>query len=63
MCESTAYMQTPNGEVKLMENVVLLQPEQDGGIYLQDILGDNTTVKGVVKEIRLLDHKIILSEN
>jgi predicted RNA-binding protein len=48
-------------EVKLMENVVLLQPEGDG-IYLQDILGENATVKGRIKEIRLLDHKIILSE-
>ena len=62
MCESTAYMQTSGGEVKLMENVVLMQPENEG-VYLQDILGDYKNVKGRIKEIRLLDHKIILSEN
>ncbi|SNT16834.1 Predicted RNA-binding protein [Anaerovirgula multivorans] len=61
MCESTAYLITDKGEQKIMENVVYMKPENDQ-VYLADLLGEQKIVKGLVKEIRLIDHKIIISE-
>lgn len=60
MCESTAYFLTDEGEERIMDNVIFAIPS-DGDVYLEDILGENTTVKGYIKEIRLLEHKILLS--
>jgi predicted RNA-binding protein len=62
MCESIAYLLTENGEEKIMDNVVFALPSQDG-IYLEDILGESKTVNGTIKEIRLLEHKILLNAN
>lgn len=61
MCESTAYLLNDDGEQRIMDNVIFAVPS-DGNVYLEDILGENTTVKGYIKEIRLLEHKIILSK-
>lgn len=61
MCESTAYLLHDDGEQRIMDNVIFAIPS-DGNVYLEDILGENTTVKGYIKEIRLLEHKILLSD-
>ncbi|SDK77050.1 CooT family nickel-binding protein [Natronincola ferrireducens] len=61
MCESTAYLITDKGEEKIMENVVYMKPE-NGKIYLADLLGEQKIVEGKVKEIKLIDHKIIISD-
>jgi len=61
MCESIAYLLTEQGEKKLMDNVIFAIPNNNE-VYLEDILGENMTVEGCIKEIRLLDHKIILSK-
>ena len=45
-----------------MENVVTVDP-YEGKVYLTDLLGEQKIVDGVIKEIRLMDHKIILKEN
>lgn len=60
MCESTAYLITPQGEEKIMEYVIEVVPKEDGKIFLADLLGDEKIVEGVLKEIKLLDHKIII---
>ncbi|WFD09461.1 CooT family nickel-binding protein [Tepidibacter hydrothermalis] len=62
MCESTAYLCKEDGLEKIMENVVYMKPE-NGKVYLADLLGDQKIVDGEVKEIRLIDHKIIIEEN
>ncbi len=61
MCESTAYLVKSEGLEKIMENVVYMKPE-DGKVYLADLLGEQKIVKGEVKEIRLIDHKILIEE-
>ncbi|EQE35362.1 putative RNA-binding family protein [Clostridioides difficile CD34] len=45
-----------------MENVVNIDP-CDGKIYLTDLLGEQKIIDGIIKEIRLMDHKIIIQEN
>lgn len=59
MCESKAYLRNKDGEKMIMENVIIAEPKDDG-ILLEDILGDSRFVKGVLREIKLLDHKIVI---
>ncbi|MCC0631842.1 MULTISPECIES: CooT family nickel-binding protein [Clostridioides] len=63
MCESSAFICKNNNELeKVMENVVNIDP-CDGKIYLTDLLGEQKIIDGIIKEIRLMDHKIIIQEN
>ena len=60
MCEANAYLNTDEGkEELLMEGVNILRPEKDG-IYLQSLFGEQKVVKAHIKEMYLLDHRIIL---
>lgn len=61
MCESAAFILKNNELNKVMDNVVSVDPHE-GKVYLTDLLGDQKIVDGVIKEIRLMDHKIILTE-
>jgi predicted RNA-binding protein len=61
MCEANAYL-VENGEEQLiMKSVDVVRPEKDG-IYLQDIFGGQRTVKAKIKEMYLVDHRILLEE-
>lgn len=63
MYESSAFICKSNNELeKVMENVVNIDP-CDGKIYLTDLLGEQKIIDGIIKEIRLMDHKIIIQEN
>ena len=63
MCESSAFILGKNNELeKVMENVVTVDP-YEGKVYLTDLLGEQKIIHGFIKEIRLMDHKIILEEN
>ncbi|RKD33771.1 CooT family nickel-binding protein [Thermohalobacter berrensis] len=61
MCESTAYLITKDGEKKVMENVVNMKPE-NGKVYLTGLLGDQKIVEGKIEEIKLIEHKILISQ-
>ncbi|MBK5245127.1 MAG: CooT family nickel-binding protein [Eubacteriaceae bacterium] len=60
MCESSAYMLTPEGETKIMDYVVDIIPNDDGSLILSDLLGGTKIVQGRIKEVKLLNHKIII---
>lgn len=63
MCESSAFLLGKDNQLeKIMENVVSVDP-CDGKVYLTDLLGEEKIVDGVIKQIRLMDHKIILEED
>jgi predicted RNA-binding protein len=59
MCESTAYLKTKDGEIKVMENVVQAIP-RNGEVFLEDILGYQKTISGYLTEIRLLEHRMLI---
>lgn len=62
MCESSAFVLGKDNKLeKVMENVVNVDPTE-GKVYLTDLLGEQKIVDGFIKEIRLMDHKIILAE-
>jgi predicted RNA-binding protein len=59
MCEANAYLIESGEETLVMENVDVLRPEGNG-VYLQDIFGGQRTIKARIKELNLVDHKILL---
>lgn len=62
MCESSAFILGKDNKLeKIMENVVTVDPSE-GKVYLTDLLGEQKIVDGFIKEIRLMDHKIILTQ-
>ena len=61
MCEASAYLVKDGVEELIMENVDILRPEENG-IYLQDIFGGQRVIKAKVREMNLVDHRILLEE-
>ena len=61
MCEANAYLIKDGEEKLIMENVDILRPGSNG-IYLQDIFGGQRTIKASIKEMNLVDHRILLEE-
>ena len=59
MCESKVFILENGQEKKLMDNVIHIEP-QNGKLFMYDLLGEQKIVDAVIKEVRLLDHKIIL---
>jgi len=58
MCEANAYLVKDGEEKIIMENVDILRPEENG-IYLQDIFGGQRTIKARIKEMNLVEHRIL----
>lgn len=59
MCEANAYMVKDGEEQLLMESVDLVEPEADGTFRLVGIFGDQVTVRGKIKCMKLVDHRIL----
>jgi predicted RNA-binding protein len=62
MCESNVYMIDRNGDEKLvLESVDKIIPTDDS-IFLENIFYQTKTVKAKIKEMALVEHRIILEE-
>lgn len=59
MCESTAYTIKNGKEEVVLENVDFLE-SREGSVKLVNLFGEEKVVKGRVKSLSLVDHKIIL---
>jgi predicted RNA-binding protein len=46
-------------EKVIMESVDILRPEDDG-VYLENIFGEHLKIQARIKEMRLVDHHILL---
>jgi predicted RNA-binding protein len=62
MCEANAYLTTGNEEELFMSSVDILRPERDG-VYIQDIFGEQRWVKAHIKEMNLVQHRIVLEKD
>ena len=63
MCESNVYLIDKDGKEKLiMESVDKIIPTADS-ILLENIFYQTITVKAKIKEMALVDHRIVLEEN
>ena len=60
MCETTVYLSEDGEEQKIMEDVVLAQPENDAYL-LVNILGEQKLVQGRIVRIDFLKHTLHLS--
>ncbi|MEW6213813.1 MAG: CooT family nickel-binding protein [Nitrospirota bacterium] len=61
MCEANAYIYRDGKEELYLENVDIMRPEE-GKIYLRSFFGEQKVFEGVIKEISLLNHKIVLEK-
>lgn len=61
MCEANAYLIKDGEETLVMESVDILRPEKNG-IYLQDIFGGQRSIKARIREMTLVEHRILLEE-
>jgi predicted RNA-binding protein len=59
MCEANAYLLKEGGEELIMEAVDLIEPEETDVYRLVSIFGDQKTIKARLKQMALVDHKII----
>ncbi len=58
MCEANAYWIKDGKEQLIMESVDIVEPDGDDTWRLAGIFGDQKTVKGRIKGMNLVNHKI-----
>ena len=61
MCEANAYLMKEGKEELILEDISILRPEKDE-LYLQNIFGEQKRIKARIKEMNLIDHRILLEE-
>lgn len=62
MCEATAYFMGDNGQEELLlADVDVIEPEADGQVRLVSIYGEQKVVKGRIKSMSLVNHRVVLS--
>jgi predicted RNA-binding protein len=59
MCEANAYMLRNDREELVLESVDVVEPQEDGGFLLVNIFGHQKTVRGKLKTMNLVNHKIL----
>lgn len=62
MCEANAYMSRGEREELILKSVDLVEPRDDGDFLLVDIFGTQKVIRGKLKQIKLVDHKIIFED-
>ena len=59
MCEVHVFMVTDGEKETIMENVISIKPEGDK-LLLVDLFGEQKYIDAKIKEIKLLEHQVIL---
>jgi len=62
MCEANAFIFKDGQEELILEAVDLIEPEDEGGFRMVSIFGEQKIVKGRIKSINLVNHKILFEE-
>lgn len=62
MCEANAYLFKEGKEELFLEKVDRVVPHEKG-LLLEDIFGRRMYIDARIRELALVDHKIILEEN
>jgi len=61
MCEANAYVLKDGKEELILESLDTVE-QDDGTLKLTSIFGEQKTVKGDIRRMSLVDHKIIIEE-
>jgi predicted RNA-binding protein len=59
MCEANAYFYENGKEEMVLESVDVVEPKEQSGFRLVSIYGDQKTIKGRLKIMNLVNHKIV----
>ena len=59
MCEANAYIAVNGNEDIVMKSLDRVEPQPDGTLLLIDIFGNRKTLRGRLKCMRLVDHRVI----
>ncbi len=59
MCESKVFLATSEGETLVLEDVTSIKPEGEG-YRLVNLFGEEKQVRGRIREIDLLKHRVVL---
>jgi predicted RNA-binding protein len=59
MCEANAYFYKNGKEEMVLESVDVVEPEEQSGFRLVSIYGDQKIIKGRLKIMNLVNHKIV----
>lgn len=62
MCEANAYLKKGDKEELFMEKVDVVEPFETG-LRLVDIFGRQKIIDAKIKDMNLLNHRIVLEEN
>jgi predicted RNA-binding protein len=62
VCEANAYLVKDGQEELIMESVDLIEPEGENGWKIMGIFGDQKIVKGRIKSMNLVNHKIMFEQ-
>ncbi len=62
MCEANAYLLRDGKEILVMEAVDVIEDEGDQ-IRVESIYGEQKVVKGRIRRMSLVNHKVILEEH
>jgi len=58
MCEANAYYHKNGQEELILEDVDLVEPQEDG-FRLVNLFGEQKIIKGKLKSMNLVNHKIL----
>jgi predicted RNA-binding protein len=58
MCEADAYFIQEGKEQLILESVDTLEPVEEGAWRLVSIFGDQKIIKGSIRLMKLVEHKI-----
>ncbi len=61
MCESNVYLNDGKSEKMIMESVDTIEPYENG-LKLSDIFGKQLFIQARIKDMTLLNHRIILEK-
>jgi predicted RNA-binding protein len=59
MCEANAYIYKDGKEDLILEQVDVVEPEEGTSYRLINIFGNQKIIKGKIKLINLVNHKIV----
>ncbi len=63
MCEASAYLRTKDGHEELiLEQVDTITPHEEG-LLLRSIFGEQRIIRARIKELALVQHRIVLERD
>ena len=62
MCEANAYLIKKDGEQLIMESVDIMDSDGENIWRLVDIFGDQKIIRGRIKALNLVNHKILFED-